>query len=180
MDLADEQLRQPGAAKFVMENSEQSNENIDYSAFLNIGLKRASRRLQASFFHQCLVPHNLSIQEWRALLNLAKFGDCHVRELARLARIDPSHLAKAVSPLEARGLVFSRHDEKDGRRKRLTATPAGHDLVAVVWQDALKFDDLVQHRLGKAQYQQLKSAIAAVEELDEDDLLLNKLTEAAE
>lgn len=163
-----------------MGTSSQTNENIDYSMFLNIGLKRASRRLQSSFFHQCLVPHNLTIQEWRALLNLAKFGDCHVRELARLARIDPSHLAKAVSPLESRGLVVSRHDEKDGRRKRLAATEAGHELVETVWRNALRFDELVQSRLGEAQYQQLKSAVAAIQELQDEDLLLEEFTEAAE
>ena len=163
-----------------MGTSSQANENIDYSMFLNIGLKRASRRLQASFFHQCLVPHNLSIQEWRALLNLAKFGDCHVRELARLARIDPSHLAKAISPLELRGLVCSRHDEKDGRRKRLAATEAGQALVETVWRNALKFDELVTRRLGEEQYQQLKAAVAAIQELSDDDLLLEQFTEAAE
>ena len=164
----------------AMVNSEKANEDIDFSMFLNIGLNRAMRRLQSSFFNQCLAPQDLSIQEWRALLNLAKFGDCHVRELARLARIDPSHLAKAVSPLEARGLVCSSSDEQDGRRKRLAATQTGHELVALVWQDALKFDQLVQNRLGKKQYQQLKLAVAAIQELEDTDLLLEEFTEAAE
>ena len=48
-----------------MGNPKLANEGIDFSMFLDVGVTRAMRRLQALLVNPCLAPQDRSIREWR-------------------------------------------------------------------------------------------------------------------
>jgi DNA-binding MarR family transcriptional regulator len=52
-------------------------------------------------------------------------SDCHARELAAHAGLDPSTVSRAVASLVAQGLVERTADPVDGRASLLCVTPAG-------------------------------------------------------
>ena len=151
--------------EIAFEFMEEPRSDIDFGAFININMDRAVRRLRAVFRAEALHEEGLSVQEWRALLNLARFGDCHLRELARLASLDATHTGRAALELERKGLIRRSDDEHDGRRKRLHVTNAGHEVVDRVWAKALKLDARIQSRLGKTRYNAVKEALAILLEM---------------
>ena len=79
------------------------------------------RRLQSSFFHQCLAPRKLTLQKWRALLNLALFEECHVSELAQQAsrEVAEAIIAHQTGSLTER--AYNRTDFLEQRRELMEA-----------------------------------------------------------
>ena len=148
---------------------DKPRKDIDFDAFINIGMDRAVRNLRAMFQDDALQNEGLNIQEWRALLNLARFGDCHLRELARLASLDATHTGRAALELEKKGLVRRYDDANDSRRKRLCATEEGHEVVDRVWCKALGLDARVKERLGKTRYRAVKEAMKILMEMPAQD-----------
>jgi len=142
----------------------KSREDIVFNDFANIAINRATASLQRVFLKETLEPENISIQEWRALLNLSRFGDCHLRELSRLASMDASNTSKAAAILEERGLIVRYDDKNDSRRKRLAVTDKGDALVDRVWAQALALDQRAKDRLGKTKYNALKASLAILQE----------------
>lgn len=148
---------------------EKPRNDIDFGAFININMDRVVRRLRAMFRADALHEEGLSVQEWRALLNLARFGDCHIRELARLASLDATHTSRAALELEKKGLIRRSDDENDGRRKRLCVTRVGHEVVDRVWAKALDLDARVQSRIGKTRYNAVKEALDILLEMSAEE-----------
>jgi len=149
---------------------EKPREDIQFGDFVNIDLTRATRHLQAVFQGRALTETGLSLQEWRSLLNLARFGDSHLRELARRASLDATHTSRAALELEKKGLIRRYDDAKDSRRKRLAVTPDGHALVDQVWAKALDLDAEVRAQLGKTRYRALREALQLIMEMETDAL----------
>ncbi|MEO1795827.1 MAG: MarR family winged helix-turn-helix transcriptional regulator [Pseudomonadota bacterium] len=143
---------------------------IDFAAFINIGLDRAMRHTRAAFVAGTLTGEGLSLQEWRSLLNLSRYGDCHLRELSRRAGLDATHTSRAITELEKRGYVRRYDDTEDSRRKRLCTTETGDDLVDRVWAQALGLDARIQQRLGKTRYRALVEALDMIREMTIEDL----------
>ncbi len=141
-------------------------ENIDFDGFLNIGLDRARRGLAARFENDALKNEGITIPEWRALLNLAKYGDSHLREISRLATLDAANTSRAAMVLESKGLIRRYDDAGDARRKRLTVTKEGHRTVDRVWEKALGLDADIKDLLGKTRYRALKEALSMIVEAE--------------
>jgi DNA-binding MarR family transcriptional regulator len=72
-------------------------------------------------------------------------SDCHARELAQHAGLDPSTVSRAVASLVAQGLVERQADPGDGRASLLVVTPAGRAALddAKAW-----FGDLLDRALA--------------------------------
>ena len=142
----------------------------DYSAFTNIFLNRASLGMQKIFTRDSLVPAGLAVQEWRAFLNLAQYGNCHLRELARLASLDASHASRATLELERMGYIRRYDDAADARRKRLVITDEGQKVVDDIWAEALELDARLEAGIGRTRYKNLKAALVAVMEFSQREL----------
>lgn len=145
---------------------EKPREDLNFEDFVNIDLNRAMRFLQARFQAEALRDVGLSLQEWRSLLNLARYGDTHLRELARLASLDATHTGRAALGLEEMGLIRRYDDAADSRRKRLAVTAEGHAVVDLVWAKALGLDDAVKEKIGKTRYRALKESLALILEME--------------
>ena len=138
----------------------------EFDDFINVPLIRAARRLQLHFYKTALMPLDLSIQEWRTLLNLKKLGDTHLRELARFGHLDPTHVSRVAVQLEKRGLIKRYNDPQDSRRKRLAITNDGSQLVSHIWPSAKALTQAVRNELGETQYGALQQALATILEAD--------------
>lgn len=147
---------------------EKPREDIRFDDFVNIDLTRATRHLQATFQSCALTETGLNLQEWRSLLNLARYGDSHLRELARRASLDATHTSRAALALEKKGLIRRYDDVKDSRRKRLAVTPDGHAMVDAVWAKALGLDAEVRAQLGKTRYRALREALQMIMQMEAD------------
>ena len=79
--------------------------------------------------------------------------------LARELGVSKQAVAKTVTFLEAEGYVTGEVDERDTRRRRLTVTDRGHDLVRT---GQLVFDELRERwaqRIGVAELEQVEAAL---------------------
>ena len=81
-------------------------------------------------------------QRWFGVINqLARAGPLSVRELAGLLGITHASISETRQSLEAAGLIASRADPSDGRRRVLTLSPSGEALVAQLQPLWDTFDD---------------------------------------
>jgi DNA-binding MarR family transcriptional regulator/predicted GNAT family acetyltransferase len=76
-----------------------------------------------------LVGGDYTLTETRVLLEL-RFRDWHVAvDIARDLGLDPAYLARILRKFDRLGLVVSRPDEADGRRRLLQLTKAGRETI---------------------------------------------------
>ncbi|MEX0287005.1 MAG: MarR family winged helix-turn-helix transcriptional regulator [Paracoccaceae bacterium] len=127
----------------------RGRDDLDMGAFLNIRLIRTASKVALLFQREALRPNGLSVQEWRVLLNVAKLGDCHLRELSRIATIDPSHVSRGAKALEQRGLIQRNPDPDDARRTRLSVTDEGTELVDKIWPLAIDLNRRFAEEIGE-------------------------------
>lgn len=155
------------AQKSGLDMSKPQDKNYYFERFINVPIIRTGRKLQNMFYREALQPEGISLQEWRVLLNLDGMGDTHLRELARVGHLDPTHTSRTVRALERRGLLTRYADQKDNRRTRLKTTQEGHELIARIWPIALELDAHIKSHIGPAQYQLLQDACLAVLDVPE-------------
>ncbi|MEO1678196.1 MAG: MarR family winged helix-turn-helix transcriptional regulator [Pseudomonadota bacterium] len=95
------------------------------SAFLPYRLavlsERVSRRLSAVYM-QC---HGLTVAEWRVLVHLQRRGKVSVRDIHECVNLEKPRVSRAVSRLEADGLVRKIAGQEDARLVEISLTARG-------------------------------------------------------
>lgn len=71
----------------------------------------------------------LTVQQLRALTALVVEGQSSPARLGALLEIAPATTTGIADRLERAGMITRRADDRDGRGRTLTATPAGHAVV---------------------------------------------------
>jgi MarR family transcriptional regulator, temperature-dependent positive regulator of motility len=71
------------------------------------------------------VSHTITSPQFAALNALYSEPNLDQRTLGRRISLDRSTMAEVVSRLDARGLIQTRRDSRDGRRKTIALTPKG-------------------------------------------------------
>ena len=66
------------------------------------------------------------------ILNMLMFGDVTISEISRRLGLDPSTLVRSVDRLQRQGLVVRGHDPGDRRRRPISITEEGRDLMKAV------------------------------------------------
>ena len=92
-------------------------------------LRQAARRL-SQYYDEALAPVGIGINQYSVLARTARLGPCAIGHLAADLVMDRSTLGHLLRPLEARGLVALGASSGDRRRKAVTITTAGENLVA--------------------------------------------------
>jgi DNA-binding MarR family transcriptional regulator len=104
---------------------------------LCLHLQRAARAI-ARRFDGALRPLELTSGQFSLLMSLNRPQAPRLGDVATLLAMDRTTLTANLKPLERRGLVEIRVDDRDRRSRRLGLTDAGRDLlVAAVpaWRD---------------------------------------------
>jgi DNA-binding MarR family transcriptional regulator len=95
----------------------------------------ASRALVAVAAHSLSgLAEDVTLVQYRVLVELAARGPQHVASLAAVLGVDPSTATRMCDRLVRKGLVSRRRASTDRRTVRVSLAPAGRDLVAEVTQ----------------------------------------------
>ncbi|MEC7765001.1 MAG: MarR family transcriptional regulator [Pseudomonadota bacterium] len=121
----------------------------------NIPVRRLAAKLSLLVQREVLRPFGLRIQEWRVLWSLVREGDAHLREIARRASVDPSHVSRLLGKLEKDKIVERFPDPDDGRRTMFRITPKGRALYDEVRPVATDISLQFQELYSDAEYAQL-------------------------
>lgn len=106
---------------------------------------------------------SLSIPGWRLVATLGQYGERTARDIALHAVMHKSTVSRAVSALEARGLVARRPNRDDRREEILELTPEGRRVYEALAPEALTFEAALVSALTPAEQ---KAFLALVAKLD--------------
>lgn len=118
--------------------------------------ERTSRRLAVEYEQS----HGLSVAEWRVLVHLQDSGAGSVRDITRRVNLDKPRVSRAVTRLEAAGMVAKQVGAGDARLVSITLTPAGAAALAAIIPAARE----VEARLLNALSADEKAALATIME----------------
>ena len=93
------------------------------------GALRVSIGLLLRRLRQVHVEGELTLPESAALVRLDRGGPTTSSALARLEQISPQSMGATLAALQARGLVERARDPSDGRRKLLSISRAGREVL---------------------------------------------------
>ncbi|MEM7018392.1 MAG: MarR family transcriptional regulator [Pseudomonadota bacterium] len=108
------------------------NESIQDNETLLLTLLDTAARLERRLGGVLSDTRGISFTEYHLLLKLANMreGGATRVELAAAVGLTPSAVTRALKPLEKRGCVITRKNERDARRSLASLTPAGLELLA--------------------------------------------------
>lgn len=116
--------------------------DFDLDTFLPYQLAVVASDVSAAFSVNYKASHGLSRAEWRIICHLAGSAEkpLSVRDLETCAHLEKSKVSRAVSNLEARGLVEKRVDEHDKRLISVTLSEKGNAVFTELVPIANRFD----------------------------------------
>jgi DNA-binding MarR family transcriptional regulator len=116
---------------------------------VNLHVQRAGRAV-ARRIDDALRPVGLTSGQYSLLMSLNRPAPPRMRDVANLLAMDRTTLTANLKPLERRGLLEVRTDEKDRRTRRLILTDEGRkSLIAAypVWERVqAELSDLLRGR----------------------------------
>lgn len=120
--------------------------------------RRVARTL-GRIFDDALRPHGLTNGQFSLLMSLNRPDAPRLGDLVALLGMDRTTLTAALKPLERRGLVRSRADDTDSRRRRLVLTEAGRETLksaVPVWRAT---HDMLDTRLSALTPDELRAGL---------------------
>lgn len=126
-------------------------------------MRRASGDV-SKYYDQVLAPSGVTTSQYSLLLNISRAHQCSVKELADMAELDRSTLARNLKPLLNRGLVIDTR-QPGARNRQLELTAAGQQTVAAAQTLWEKAQQKVQATLGEAGQAALEEVLAALAKL---------------
>lgn len=84
---------------------------------------------------------DLSLAEWRAMAHVDYLGTCSASQVANLAFVDRAEVSRALTTLEARGLVYREPHPKKKNSRLVSLTEEGKKVHATVRGERGKFFD---------------------------------------
>ena len=130
-------------------------------ACLCLHVQRAARAL-ARRFDDAFRPLGLTSGQFSLLMSLNRPEPPSIGEVAPVLAMDRTTLTANLKPLVKRGLVKVAVDRADRRSRRLSLTPAGHDVLAAavpVWKRA---HAAMERRLARSDPESLRADLRAL------------------
>lgn len=137
---------------------------------LNIRIARLAAKLSVAFHREALKPAGISLQEWRVLVGLARYGQCHLRKISRLVQLDAAHASRVTQQLEKDGLIARTADPTDRRKVVLSLTETGQSVFFQIWPKAKDFSLRQQSALGIEDFETLKGILDNLMDYADDAL----------
>ncbi|CAN5485280.1 hypothetical protein BH09PSE4_BH09PSE4_03840 [soil metagenome] len=104
----------------------------------------------------------LSLAEWRAMAHVEYLGKCTASEVANLAFVDRAEVSRALSSLEARGLVRREPHPRKRNSRIVSLTEAGEKVHREIRGERGKFFDDWTADLSEEDRTQLDSGLRAI------------------
>lgn len=98
--------------------------------------ERVSRRLSVEYGR----THGLAVAEWRVLVHLLRCGAVSIRDIHNCVNLEKPRVSRAVSRLEAEGLVQKTQGDGDGRLVAISLTDSGRTALADIIPAATRIE----------------------------------------
>jgi DNA-binding MarR family transcriptional regulator len=131
-----------------MTRADNSPRDFDLESFLPYLLNQAAEATSRSFQASYKADYGMTRTQWRVLANLGKFGAMTARDICRISHIEKTKVSRAVSALEADGLLSRTPSAQDRRAEILSLTETGRRVFGDLGQRALAYDADLRDRLG--------------------------------
>ncbi len=158
-----------------MHGSLISSEKID--DFIILRAVKFTSKMRRAVVRDVLKDEDLQVLEWQLLFSVAPFGSCQLADITRQTSIDPAHGSRAVSSLEAKGLISRCENPDDRRSKLISLTDDGVAAFERIWPRAQQISQIVTDQLSAEDFNELKRLLdlinLAVEPLGRDE---NRMT----
>jgi DNA-binding MarR family transcriptional regulator len=126
-----------------------NDEADDSRTMLMHRLLKLTNRLMAPFTMHLASRHQISLNEFRMLMTLGRFGDKASHELAGHTGVNAMSVSRAVAALERNGRIKVSVDPANRRRKMLSLTPEGRRLYALMRPEADRVADYLLSHLSE-------------------------------
>ncbi|SFC00111.1 MarR family winged helix-turn-helix transcriptional regulator [Pseudoalteromonas denitrificans] len=117
-----------------------TKKTINLSDFLPYRLANLANNVSEAFSEVYCDEFDLSIPQWRILVNLFEHGLVTAKDLGDLAAMDKSTVSRAVKIMLVRGDLIKIVNEKDKRAYYLQLTEQGKDLYYAIAPKALDWE----------------------------------------
>jgi DNA-binding MarR family transcriptional regulator len=134
--------------------------------FLPYRLSVLSNTLSGRIARSYAERFQLTIPEWRVMAVLGRFPGLTAAEVTERTAMDKVQVSRAVARLQAAGRISQQAVEADRRAKRLVLTPLGLEIYSEIVPLAHEYEARV-------------TAALSAQELEQLDVMLRKLTDAA-
>lgn len=121
-------------------------------------IRRAHQRHTALFLAM-IGDSQVTTTQYAALVKLYEKGELSQNHLGRLTAMDPATIQGVIRRLTARKLIAHRPDKNDKRRRCLSLTQAGRDLVTRLMANGPKVSQATLDPLSPAEQQQFLSLL---------------------
>jgi DNA-binding MarR family transcriptional regulator len=146
---------------------DQKRGDFDLERFLPYLLNQAAERTGKRFEVAYRESYGISRTEWRILAHLGSYGDMTAAAVSRRSHTEKSKLSRAVSTLEAEGLLQREQSPSDRRTERLQLTDKGRAVFDDLSARALDFDEELREALGKDRAELLEDLVRILAARDE-------------
>lgn len=120
--------------------------DFDLERYLPFRFTVLAARLSADLAKQYKTKYDISMPEWRVLLNVGYAEDLSVRDIEQRVNLEKSKISRAASRLEAKGYLTKQVDGRDRRLLKLALTDQGAELLS----DLVPIAESYQTELNKA------------------------------
>jgi DNA-binding MarR family transcriptional regulator len=121
-------------------------------------IRRAHQRHTALFLAM-IGDAQVTTTQYAALVKLYELGELSQNHLGRLTAMDPATIQGVIRRLTARKLISHRPDKNDKRRRCLSLTPAGRELVMRLIANGPKVSKATLDPLSPDEQQQFLSLL---------------------
>lgn len=122
--------------------------DFDLERFLPYLLNQAAEATSRSFHATYKASYGMTRTQWRVLANLGKFGSMTARDICTISHIEKTKVSRAVSALEAEGLLTRSPSPQDRRAEILALTDQGRVVFADLGQRAIAYDQALRAQIG--------------------------------
>lgn len=110
---------------------------------------RRLRQISEAIFSEACSEFSVTTTQYGVLYTLSQLEDLDQITVARLIGLDRSTAGMVIELLEGRGLISRGHDPADGRRRILSITPEGQELIGKLEGPARKTVDRLLDSLSR-------------------------------
>lgn len=127
--------------------------------FLPYRLSVITNRISGALSRHYAARFGIGIPEWRVIANLGRHPGLSANQVAERSAMDKVTVSRAVTGLEAKGLLERVRDGEDKRRSRLTLSARGAEVYGEIAPLALGFERDLLTALTPEEVQQLDRII---------------------
>lgn len=126
------------------EGYEDEHRYIKLSNFLPSILRHLAETISVKLSKSYNGEQQLTVTEWRILLQLAQHRSLHAMQIVENTTMEKSKVSRALSSMQAEGIVLRQTDPQDNRRQLLQLTDYGSQIFTNLVPQVLDWEkDLI-------------------------------------